>query len=76
LGAIGRARKAKAGTGSRVLAKMVDKMPPFLAAENLKPWIDNELRESTTPNAGGSDGLENCEALCLTCHKKTGSYGG
>lgn len=26
--------------------------------------------------AGGSDGLENCEALCIPCHKNTGSFGG
>jgi hypothetical protein len=24
---------------------------------------------------GGSDGLANCEVLCLTCHKATPSYG-
>jgi 5-methylcytosine-specific restriction endonuclease McrA len=26
-------------------------------------------------NAGGSDGLENCEALCIPCHENTRSYG-
>jgi 5-methylcytosine-specific restriction endonuclease McrA len=26
-------------------------------------------------DAGGSDALANCEALCLTCHKNTLSYG-
>lgn len=26
--------------------------------------------------AGGADTLANCEALCITCHKLTGSYGG
>ncbi len=30
----------------------------------------------TSQNAGGSDGLSNCEALCVPCHKNTASYGG
>lgn len=46
LTAIGRAPKAKAGTGS---FSAVDGMPPFLAADNLKPFISDELRQSTTP---------------------------
>jgi P63C domain len=44
--AIGRAGKAKGGKGS---TGMVDGLPPFLAAENLIPFITNELRGSTTP---------------------------
>jgi len=46
LTAIGRAAKAKAGTGS---LKLVDGLPPFLVAENLNPFITDELRQSTTP---------------------------
>ncbi|UCC28778.1 MAG: P63C domain-containing protein [Phycisphaerales bacterium] len=46
LTAVGRAGKAKAGKGS---LKLVDGLPPFLAAENLKPFISEDLRESTTP---------------------------
>jgi len=46
LTAIGRAAKAKAGTGS---LKLVDGLPPFLVAENLKPFISEELMQSTTP---------------------------
>lgn len=46
LDAVGRARKAKGGTGSTL---MVDGLPPFLAAENLKPFISDELRGATTP---------------------------
>ena len=46
LQAIGRAGKAKARTGSKTL---VDGMPPFLAAGNLKPFIPNELSGSTAP---------------------------
>ena len=42
--ALGRAEKAKGGQGSTV-----DGMIPFLAAENVKPFITNELAESTTP---------------------------
>src|SRR5688572_34739 len=47
--AIGRAGKAKGGQGSVRLSKSVDGLPPFLAANNLKPFINEKLRESTTP---------------------------
>jgi hypothetical protein len=46
LTAIGRAAKAKAGTGSSLL---VDGMPPFLTASNIKPFISEDLRKSATP---------------------------
>jgi hypothetical protein len=46
LTAIGRAAKAKAGTGS---LKLVDGLPPFLVAENLKRFVSDELKQSTTP---------------------------
>lgn len=42
--ALGRARSAKGGQGASV-----DGMVPFLAANNLKPFISNELMASTTP---------------------------
>lgn len=45
LTSIGRAAKAKGRTGSFV----VDGLPPFIAAENLKPFISEELMQSTTP---------------------------
>ena len=44
LRAMGRSRSAKGGTGSSV-----DGMIPFLSANNLKPFISEELLESTTP---------------------------
>jgi len=44
LRAIGRSRSPKAGTGATVA-----EVPTFLAASNLKPYIDNELLESTKP---------------------------
>jgi hypothetical protein len=47
LSAIGRAKKAKGGQGAQNLP--VDQLPPFLAAKNLKPFISNELIESTRP---------------------------
>jgi P63C domain len=47
LQAIGRARTPKAGTGG--LTVSVDGLPFFLQADVLKPYITNELRESTTP---------------------------
>lgn len=40
--AIGRSRTPKAGTGATVA-----EVPTFLAANNLKPYIDNDLIEST-----------------------------
>jgi hypothetical protein len=48
LTAIGRAAKAKAGTGSTRM-NQVDELPPFLAAKNLKPFIYDDLRRSTSP---------------------------
>lgn len=48
LSALGRARKAKGGQGASVDSG-VDKLPSFLAANNLKPFISKELMESTTP---------------------------
>lgn len=44
LEALGRAGKAKGGTGSTV-----DGVVPFLAADNLKPFITKDLDESTRP---------------------------
>jgi hypothetical protein len=49
LTAIGRAAKAKGGTGVFRAVEGVDDLPPFLAADNLKPFITDNLRESTTP---------------------------
>jgi hypothetical protein len=46
LQAIGRARKAKGGTGASIVS--VDKLPAFLVAANLKPFISQDLVESTT----------------------------
>ena len=35
-----------------------------------------EYHHKLSVDADGDDGLANCEVLCKTCHKKTGSYGG
>lgn len=43
---LGRSRTPKAGTG---VLSTVDGIPPFLQAEVLKPFISDELLESTTP---------------------------
>jgi hypothetical protein len=69
LGAIGRARKAKAGTGSTA---MVDGLPPFLQAEYLKNFISDELRQSTTPvlfrnQKGGRAFGYSAELLPMVC---------
>lgn len=49
LAAIGRAKKAKGGQGAAGAEEGVDRLPSFLAANNLKPFINNELLESTRP---------------------------
>ena len=49
LSALGRAPKAKGGTGAAHQSGAVDVLPAFLAASNLKPLISKELIESTRP---------------------------
>ncbi len=49
LTAIGRAGKAPGRKGSGAMVERVESLPPFIAADNLKSLIDNDLRESTTP---------------------------
>lgn len=34
-----------------------------------------EAHHKVAVASGGSDTLSNCEILCISCHKKTGSYG-
>lgn len=46
LSALGRARKAKGGTGS---STGVDRLPPFLSASNIRSLITDELIGSTAP---------------------------
>lgn len=46
LSALGRAKKAKGGTGA---STGVDNLPAFLAANNLKTLISNDIIESTAP---------------------------
>jgi hypothetical protein len=50
LSAVGRARKAKGGTGSAALVPG-EGLPPFLAAENLGPFISDEVRQYAVPIA-------------------------
>ena len=40
---------------------------------NDKGWQANHVLSSGP--GGGGDGLENCEILCVPCHKNTRSYG-
>ncbi len=35
-----------------------------------------EYHHTKPVNQGGADTLDNCELLCITCHKQTPSYGG
>ena len=39
----------------------------------VKGWHAHHI---TSQAAGGEDTLANCEALCVSCHQNTGSYGG
>ena len=48
LSTLGRAPKAKGGQGSAQMMRSGG-LPPFLAAENLLPFISNELRLAATP---------------------------
>lgn len=34
-----------------------------------------EYHHKTATDRGGSDGLSNCEVLCVQCHMRTDSYG-
>lgn len=34
-----------------------------------------EFHHVTAKSVGGSDGLANCEVLCVKCHRLTPSYG-
>src|SRR2546429_430712 len=45
LTAIGRSSKGKGGQ----IADSTDGLPPFIAAENLKPFVTDELRQATAP---------------------------
>jgi hypothetical protein len=49
LSALGRAKKAKGGHGAASVEGAVDQTPSFLSGSNIKPFISNELQESTTP---------------------------
>lgn len=42
-------------------------------SEGLYGW---EAHHKTSVAVGGSDTLSNCEILCQSCHKGSGSYGG
>lgn len=51
LAALGRAKKARGGSGASLAEDGVDRLPGFLSANNIKPFITNEILESTTPIA-------------------------
>jgi len=66
---LGRAGKAKGGTGSK---ELVDGLPPFLVAKNLKPFISDALRKSTAPivyrtTSGGKAYGYNAVLLPMVC---------
>lgn len=45
---MGRAGKAKGGQGSQQMMR-VGGLPPFIAAENLQPYVSDELRQAANP---------------------------
>ena len=47
-----------------------------IKTENGISFPDSEFHHKTSIQAGGSDGLSNCEHLCINCHENTKSYGG
>ena len=47
-----------------------------LDPENKKSGMKWHAHHRTSVDAGGSDGVSNCEILCVPCHEKTYSYGG
>jgi hypothetical protein len=49
LTSMGRSPKAPGGTGIYGGSEVVEGLPPFLSAENLKPFVSDKLRQSTTP---------------------------
>jgi len=71
--AVGRATKAKGGKGSETLAARNDALPPFLAAENLEPFVTDELREATkpvrfrSPRSGGRAWGYDAKLLPMVC---------
>jgi hypothetical protein len=69
LKALDRAPKAKGGTGSRTIE---GGLPTFLVAENLVPFITDEVRQATTPvfyrNLGGQRTIGyDAELLPMVC---------
>ena len=76
--ALGRARSAKGGQGASV-----DQMPAFLAAKNIKPFIDSDLIASTADGVANSlfravdDRRKPAEVACaLALKPRTYAYKG
>lgn len=47
-----------------------------LDPKNQTPRMEWHAHHVVSQDAGGVDTLENCEILCVPCHKNTESYGG
>lgn len=47
-----------------------------LDPSNVNPVQKWQAHHRVSQDAGGPDTLENCEILCVECHKNTESYGG
>lgn len=48
----------------------------ILDPSNQKPGMQWHAHHTVSQDAGGPDTIENCEILCIECHKNTESYGG
>ena len=47
-----------------------------LDPQNKAPEKEWEAHHIVSQDAGGPDSLDNCQILCVKCHKNTRSYGG
>jgi len=46
---------------------------PLMWTKRRSQW---HAHHKTSIDAGGTDYLSNCKILCISCHRKTYSYGG
>ena len=47
-----------------------------LDPKNSQSGMEWHAHHTTSQDAGGTDTLQNCEILCVECHKNTESFGG
>ncbi|MBU2036819.1 HNH endonuclease [Patescibacteria group bacterium] len=55
----------------RHLSKCSKELDP----QNKIEWKKWHAHHKVSPDAGGSDNLDNCQILCVECHENTDNYG-